>query len=410
MQRILIVEDSKMVQQVLRHLVAQYLSVPVDFAASLRESAGLIKNNKYTLALVDLNLPDASNGEVATLTLRCGIPTLVLTGSIDEFKRQQMLEMGVVDYVLKENRDSYIYAVKQLGQLLGNQGTKVLIADDSQTSRTMMRQNLERLLYHVEEAEDGEQAYQKLLADESIKLLLTDFAMPKKDGFELVKSIRSKRGRDSLGIIGISGSGNHSLSAKFIKHGANDFLTKSFAPEEFHCRVMMTMEQLNLIETIKDSANKDYLTGLYNRRYFYQTSEKIIAEQPLLSIAVIDIDHFKQINDSYGHQAGDEVLSFLSNKLTEQFGDALMARLGGEEFAVLFRGEDQDAAFEKLDELRFSLANMQVEAAGQFISLSISVGVAQLQQDEELTELINRADVALYDAKGGGRNQVVIHQ
>lgn len=115
MQRILIVEDSKMVQQVLRHLVAQYLSVPVDFAASLRESAGLIKNNKYTLALVDLNLPDASNGEVATLTLRCGIPTLVLTGSIDEFKRQQMLEMGVVDYVLKENRDSYIYAVKQLG-------------------------------------------------------------------------------------------------------------------------------------------------------------------------------------------------------------------------------------------------------------------------------------------------------
>ncbi|MCF6456899.1 diguanylate cyclase [Pseudoalteromonas sp. MMG024] len=410
MQRILIVEDSKMVQQVLRHLVAQYLSVPVDFAASLRESAGLMKNNKYTLALVDLNLPDASNGEVATLTLRCGIPTLVLTGSIDEFKRQQMLEMGVVDYVLKENRDSYIYAVKQLAQLLGNQGTKVLVADDSQTSRTMMRQNLERLLYHVEEAEDGEQAYQKLLADESIKLLLTDYAMPKKDGFELVKSIRSKRGRDSLGIIGISGSGSQSLSAKFIKHGANDFLTKPFAPEEFHCRVMMTMEQLNLIETIKDSANKDYLTGLYNRRYFYKASEKIITEQSLLSIAVIDIDHFKQINDTYGHQAGDEVLSFLSNKLTEQFGDALMARLGGEEFAVLFSGEDQDAAFEKLDELRFSLTNMQVEAAGQFISLSISAGVAQLQQDEELSELINRADVALYDAKGGGRNQVVIHQ
>ena len=410
MQRILIVEDSKMVQQVLRHLSAQYLPVPVDFAASLREAAGLIKNNNYTLALVDLNLPDASNGEVATLTLHCNIPTLVLTGSIDDYKRQQMLEMGVVDYVLKENRDSYIYAVKQMAQLLGNQGTKVLIADDSQTSRTMMRQNLERLLYQVIEAEDGEQAYQKLLADDDIKLLLTDYAMPNKDGFELVKSIRSKRGRDTLGIIGISGSGSQSLSAKFIKHGANDFLTKPFAPEEFHCRVMMTMEQLNLIETIKDAANKDYLTGLYNRRYFYLSAENTVTQESVVSIGLIDIDHFKHINDTYGHQAGDAVLSFLSEKMQAHLPDTLLARIGGEEFAILFAGVYQDAALAKLDELRFSLTNMQVESDGQHIGFTISGGVTQLHEGEDLAAFINRADIALYDAKGGGRNQVVLHQ
>ena len=410
MQRILIVEDSKMVQQVLRHLSSQYLSVPVDFAASLREAAGLIKNNRYTLALVDLNLPDASNGEVATLTLRCNIPTLVLTGSIDEFKRQQMLEMGVVDYVLKENRDSYTYAVKQLAQILSNQGKKVLVADDSQTSRTIMRQNLERLLYEVVEAEDGDEAYRKVLADESIKLLLTDYAMPNKDGFELVKSIRSKRGRDTLGIIGISGSGSQSLSAKFIKHGANDFLTKPFAPEEFHCRVMMTMEQLSLIETIKDSANKDYLTGLYNRRYFYQTTENRIGSSENVCLAVIDIDHFKQINDTYGHQAGDEVLSHLSAHMNVHFPSALMARLGGEEFAILFDGEDQDSVFSKLDEFRFTLASGQVNANGHLIGYTISAGIAELDSGDDLNALMNRADVALYDAKGGGRNQVVVHQ
>ena len=202
MQRVLIVEDSKVVQQVLRHLTAQ-LDVPIDFAWSLREAATFLKKHTYDLALVDLTLPDAPNGEVAKLTLNQKIPTVVLTSTIEEYKRQQMLEMGVVDYVLKDNRDSYLFAVKLITQLLENKGRKVLVADDSKTSRKMMKHMLEQLLYDVIEAEDGAQALEVLSKDQTINLLMTDYAMPEMDGFELVKAIRNKRGRDELAIIGI---------------------------------------------------------------------------------------------------------------------------------------------------------------------------------------------------------------
>ena len=254
MQRVLVVEDSKVVQQVLRHLSAHYLDVAVDFAWSLAETKEFIAKHQYTLALVDLTLPDAMNGEVVKYTLAQAIPTVVLTSTIDEYKRQQILELGVVDYVIKDNRDSYHYAVKLVAQLLRNQGCKALIADDSVLSRSLMKQMLEKQLFDVQDAHDGEQALKILKNDPEIKLLLTDYAMPTMDGFELVKAVRNFRGRDDLAIIGLSGAGKHGLSARFIKFGANDFLTKPFMNEEFHCRVLQTMEQLSLIADIKESA------------------------------------------------------------------------------------------------------------------------------------------------------------
>ena len=409
MQRVIIVEDSKVVQQVLRHLAAQWLEIEVDFAWSLREAAGLIKHHKYALALVDLTLPDAPDGEVVKLMMKAAIPTVVLTSAIDEYKRLQMIEMGVIDYVLKDNRDSYLYAIKLLAQLLRNQGSKVLVADDSKTSRNMMRQMLEQLLYQVVEAADGEEALEMLCEDNSIKLLLTDFAMPKMDGFELAKAIRHRRGRDELAIIGISASGSQSLSAKFIKYGANDFLIKPFMPEEFHCRVMQTMEQLNMIGKIKDAANRDYLTNLYNRRYFYQQAQyklKHDSKKQTLFLAMLDIDYFKQINDTYGHQAGDEVLVSLSSLLQQHFPETLTARLGGEEFAVVFEAEDNDDANELMDEFRFFISNRVFSFAEQPIAVSISIGIAAVN-DAALEHVIQQADLALYDAKGQGRNQVV---
>ncbi len=410
MQRILIVEDSKMVQQILRHLTSQQINIPVDFAWSLREAASLIKKNKYTLSLVDLTLPDAPNGEVVKLTLKMSIPTVVLTSTMDEYKRQQMLEMGVVDYVLKDNRDSYLYAIQLLAQLLSNQGSKALIADDSVTSRSMMKKMLKQMLFEVIEAENGEQALIMLKQDPSINLLLTDFAMPIKDGFELVKEIRNTRGRDVLGIIGISGAGSQSLSAKFIKNGANDFLTKPFLHEEFHCRVMHTMEQLKLIAKIKDAANKDYLTDLYNRRYFYNNAESSITalekQQRSIVVAMLDIDYFKPINDSYGHQAGDAILVQLSVQLKEYFSDAMVARVGGEEFALFLTDIDHEKAYEMLDEFRFQVANSTFKHDGQPMSVTISAGIVA-RDSESLQELIKHADAALYDAKGNGRNQVV---
>lgn len=406
MQRVLVVEDSKVVQQVLRHLSAQYLDVAVDFAWSLNECQDYIEKHKYSLALVDLTLPDAPNGEVAKFTLSHAIPTVVLTSKIDEYKRQQMLELGVIDYVIKDNRDSYHYAIKLVAQLLRNQGCKALVADDSVLSRSLMKQMLEKQLFDVTDAQDGQQALEIIKSNPNIKLLMTDYAMPLMDGFELVKAVRNFRGRDDLAIIGLSGAGKHGLSARFIKYGANDFLTKPFMNEEFHCRVMQTMEQLSLIADIKESAYRDYLTGMYNRRYFYQYAEQLLKKQQQNTLALLDIDFFKNINDTLGHEAGDQALKQVATLIKTTFSKFTVARVGGEEFAIILDDIDTARGREYLEGFRKKLANHEFLIDEKPFSITISIGVADFQ-NTDLTQAMRIADAALYEAKNNGRNCVV---
>lgn len=406
MQRVLVVEDSKVVQQVLRHLTAQYLDVAVDFAWSLNECQDYIEKHKYSLALVDLTLPDAPNGEVAKFTLSHAIPTVVLTSKIDEYKRQQMLELGVIDYVIKDNRDSYHYAIKLVAQLLRNQGCKALVADDSVLSRSLMKQMLEKQLFDVTDAQDGQQALEIIKSNPNIKLLMTDYAMPLMDGFELVKAVRNFRGRDDLAIIGLSGAGKHGLSARFIKYGANDFLTKPFMNEEFHCRVMQTMEQLSLIADIKESAYRDYLTGMYNRRYFYQYAEQLLKKQQQNTLALLDIDFFKNINDTLGHEAGDQALKQVAAIIKTTFSKFTVARVGGEEFAIILDDIDTARGREYLEGFRKKLAKHEFLIDEKPFSITISIGVADFQ-NTDLTQAMRIADAALYEAKNNGRNCVV---
>ncbi|AYM85933.1 MULTISPECIES: GGDEF domain-containing response regulator [Pseudoalteromonas] len=406
MQRVLVVEDSKVVQQVLRHLTAQYLDVAVDFAWSLNECQDYIEKHKYSLALVDLTLPDAPNGEVAKFTLSHAIPTVVLTSKIDEYKRQQMLELGVIDYVIKDNRDSYHYAIKLVAQLLRNQGCKALVADDSVLSRSLMKQMLEKQLFDVTDAQDGQQALEIIKSNPNIKLLMTDYAMPLMDGFELVKAVRNFRGRDDLAIIGLSGAGKHGLSARFIKYGANDFLTKPFMNEEFHCRVMQTMEQLSLIADIKESAYRDYLTGMYNRRYFYQYAEQLLKKQQQNTLALLDIDFFKNINDTLGHEAGDQALKQVATLIKTTFSKFTVARVGGEEFAIILDDIDTARGREYLEGFRKKLAKHEFLIDEKPFSITISIGVADFQ-NTDLTQAMRIADAALYEAKNNGRNCVV---
>ncbi|MFY8326498.1 GGDEF domain-containing response regulator [Pseudoalteromonas sp. ZZD1] len=407
MQRVLVVEDSKVVQQVLRHLSAHYLNVAVDFAWSLAEAKEFVAKHEYTLALVDLTLPDAPNGEVVKYTLEQNVPTVVLTSKIDEYRRQQMLELGVVDYVIKDNRDSYHYAVKLVAQLLRNQGCKALIADDSLLSRSLMKQMLEKQLFDVQDATDGEQALKMLKADPEIKLLMTDYAMPTMDGFELVKAVRNFRGRDDLAIIGLSGAGKHGLSARFIKYGANDFLTKPFMNEEFHCRILQTMEQLSLIADIKESAHRDDLTGLYNRRYFYQFAEKLLKETSRPScLALLDIDFFKMINDKFGHEAGDQTLKQVASLLRSSFKDYTVSRVGGEEFAIVLTDISLDQAYSLMDAFRARISAYDFVINGQSFTITVSVGLTGFQ-NVTLTNAMRIADKALYQAKAQERDCVV---
>ena len=410
--RILVVEDSKVVSRILQHLIAQELDCEVDFAVDMAAAKILLEQKDYFVAITDLNLPDAQEGEIVRLVLSKQTPCIVLTGSMDSEQRKRLLQLGIVDYILKENRFSYEYVVRLVRRLQRNIDVKVLVADDSVVSRKFVRSLLEQHLYQVIEADDGHSAWEILQSQPDVQLLITDYNMPGLDGFGLILKVREKFSREELAIIGLSSDSDESLSARFIKNGANDFLQKPFVHEEFHCRVLNTLDSLDMIRKLWDQANLDYLTCVYNRRYFFglfeEQMEQIKQKQGALTVALLDIDFFKKVNDTYGHDVGDEVLVEFAARLKHFFGQHFtVSRFGGEEFIVAFKGLNQEKAFVLMDKFRSQLEMKPIVTSKGDMFITVSTGIAGLA-DDSLDGLIKRADMALYDAKKSGRNLVCI--
>lgn len=412
MKRILVVEDSGIVTKVIRHVVNQESGIEAIYAASFAQAKFAYEQMKDNLfaALVDLNLPDAPDGEVVDFMLAQGVPTIVLTASFDEERRGALLNKGIVDYVTKEGRYSYLYAINLIKRLDKNQHIKVLVVDDSETSRRFIAELLQRQMFEVLEAANGIEAIKVLLNNPDIKLLITDYNMPQMDGFELVKNLRYKYEKSDLLIIGLSAEGQGSLSAKFIKNGANDFLLKPFCQEEFNCRVQQNVESLELIEQIRDAANRDHLTCCYNRGYFFSQGEELYQQAKNkctpLAVAVLDIDHFKRFNDAHGHDTGDRVLQALAHTLNGALGRFLVARAGGEQFFVLLPGLDNEKAIALISKVRQLVASTPIEVGEEAHYVTFSAGVTNKLLDN-LDEQVNQADEYLYRAKEAGRNLVV---
>ncbi|MFA7555236.1 MAG: diguanylate cyclase [Spongiibacteraceae bacterium] len=415
MKKILIVEDSSTVTKILKHLLKQHPNIHPIFAASLAEGEALYLQHQQDIfaGIIDLNLPDAPNGEMVDYLLKQSLPVIVLTANYQEEKRTALLDKGIVDYIIKESRYSYNYALNLIRRLELNQNIKILVAEDSLPARKFIKSLLQKHLYQVLESTNGIEALEALKQNPDIKLLITDYHMPEMDGFELVRTIRQNVDKSDLVIIGLSGEGKGSLSAKFIKNGANDFLQKPFFHEELYCRVMHNIEELELIEQIRNAANTDYMTNLSNRRYFFEKGQVIhanaIKNNTPLAIAIIDIDRFKVVNDDYGHEAGDKVLVFIAEELKQAFSRFTLARIGGEEFAIIMPGLSNEQAFILLDSFRALIAKMAIDVNTKndnFLNISISVGVTNYKH-ETLEQQLNYADQLLYRAKDAGYNMVL---
>lgn len=257
MQRVLIVEDNIRVQQVLKHIAAHYLDVRVDFARSFSQCKKLLSQTSYSLALVDLSVGGQIDTDITRFTLSQGIPTLVMTTQTDEHTRLKMLELGIIDYVIKDNRDSYLYAIKFVAQLLRNQGRKALVVDNSLLSSSLVKQMLEKQLFDVITVDNSAQAFHILEHDQAINLVITDHNLSGMNGFELIRAIRNIKSREQLAIIGLADVYSYGIAARFIKSGANDFLTKPFTHEEFHFRVVQTMESIWLSDAKKPALSFD---------------------------------------------------------------------------------------------------------------------------------------------------------
>lgn len=409
---ILLVEDQKALAKMTTLLLEEALDCNVTVAKNYQETKGILetKANEFFITISDLNLPDASNGEVIDLLIEHQQHVVAITGFFDQEMHADLSKKGIIDYVLKENIHAYEYLVKLVGRLYLNQFVKVMVVDDSPALQKMTGNYLERQFLKVVYAKNGEEGLALLHEQPDIKLILVDAEMPVMDGLTFTAKVREFRDQNSLGVVGISGSDTAEISAQFLKHGASDFISKPYSYDELTCRVNQNLNMLNYIAEVYKVAHLDFLTELPNRRYYFQHGETLvqnaIKSKKHLVVAMLDIDFFKKINDSYGHDCGDEVLIEIANVIKTTLVGHHVARLGGEEFGFIIDANNFSESSALLDQLMQNINALTISYNLERIKVTASIG-ATYELKFNLDEALKVADDHLYLAKNSGRNKIV---
>ena len=226
-------------------------------------------------------------------------------------------------------------------------------------------------------------------------------------GLELCWETRVLAGRDRpIYVILMSSSIDKSKLGEALDFGADDFISKPPVADELYAR-LRAAERLGAMQReLVRLASVDALTGLHNRRVFFELAEEARSEDGALTAIMLDIDHFKRINDLYGHDVGDQAIAAVA-KATAAEG-AIIGRLGGEEFAMLLKGSTLARGHGALaEQLRARIAALRFDTANGPMTLTCSFGVSERKAGDSIDDLLKRADVALYAAKTSGRNRVV---
>ena len=417
MYNILLVEDNNIILERLKTEIQKYSLLKPLFAQSYKEAMRVVREYKDDLkiALLDFNLPDAPDGQVVELVNAHKIPSIIFTASLGEKIQRVILKSAVIDYILKDNPNSIKFALDSAVRTLKNYDRTVLIVDDSQSIRLTLSEQLKNIKLNILQAADGKEALEMINSGKhEISLIFTDYEMPNMNGLELTFKLREKYNKDSLGIIAISANDDEEVVQKFLKAGANDYVNKPFSKNEIITRTYANLELIDLFSKIKDLSNKDFLTGSYNRRFFFDSGEAIFSkvkrDQRSIAVAMIDIDKFKNINDTYGHDVGDIALKEIKTILDKQLRSSdLVARFGGEEYCILLENISLDDIHTLFEKVRAAFENNIIDANGIQIRYTVSIGV-QYGLESSLEEMIKCSDDALYYSKEHGRNRVTVNE
>jgi diguanylate cyclase (GGDEF)-like protein len=289
----------------------------------------------------------------------------------------------------------------------------LLIVDDDKQN-LMMLSHILQPEYAIRIASDGESALK--IAEKYVPdLILLDIVMPGMDGYQVFTALHGKEKTAEIPVIFISGLNNNNDEKRGLELGAVDYISKPFDDMIVKLRVHHQIRIINQLRTIEHLSLMDQLTGIPNRRHFDNQLRaewrRAIRDHVPLTLLILDIDHFKDYNDTYGHQQGDKVLCLVARVLTwtlKRVSDCL-ARWGGEEFTVLLPNTDLNGGMAIAEQIR---KNVELEELlcdnGKITKLTISIGVNTDSPtlSNSIDEFISRADEALYTAKNNGRNRI----
>ncbi|HEY2646914.1 MAG TPA: diguanylate cyclase [Candidatus Acidoferrales bacterium] len=299
---------------------------------------------------------------------------------------------------------------------------RILIADDESVSRRMLQALLMKWGYEVIAVEDGDAAWEKLKSPDAPRMALLDWMMPGQNGVDVCRALRNQRPEPYTYMLLLTAKDAKESVVEGLESGADDYLTKPFNPQELKARIRVGLRLLeledNLVkarEVMRFKATHDTLTGVWNRGAILETLEKEVwrsrRESQSLGILIGDLDHFKAVNDTYGHLSGDAVLREISRRMqTDVRPYDSVGRYGGEEFLVLLPGCNTLAARDAGERLRKAISRDSIETPGGNLQVTMSIGgVSTADWPKDVpTQILQMADSALYRAKKEGRNRVVM--
>lgn len=297
---------------------------------------------------------------------------------------------------------------------------KILIADDEALSRHLLEKTLDRAGYKVVAVENGQQAVEQLCREDGPRIALLDWMMPELDGPGVCQTVRQRKKQAYVYMVLLTSKESKEDIVTGLESGADDYLTKPFNADELKARLrtgvrILTLED-SLVQAREDmrfQATHDALTSLWNRGVIMELLAREIVrsarEKASTAIILGDVDHFKKVNDTYGHVVGDEVLKEMARRLLHSVRSYdFVGRYGGEEFLVVLNNCDPASAVMRADEIRKSICNSLFLTGSGALPITMSLGVLLSRDwgEKAVEELLNEVDKALYTAKQNGRNCV----
>jgi diguanylate cyclase (GGDEF)-like protein len=296
---------------------------------------------------------------------------------------------------------------------------QILIAEDDPVSRRLLEANLTRWGYEVVATDNGAAAWQVLQGEDPPRLVILDWMMPELDGLMLCQQVRQHIQEPYIYIVFLTAKHQKEALITGLEAGADDYLTKPFDPYELRARLQVGRRILDLQadliaarEALRIQATKDPLTGIWNRTAILEILERELTrarrEGASVAVLIADLDHFKSINDTYGHLAGDTMLRVVTQRMCSAIRSYdSVGRYGGEEFLIILPGCDTFGAMTVAERIRLQVSTETIKIEKEDIAVTLSLGVSASDAipERDAIALIRAADAALYRAKNDGRNR-----
>jgi two-component system cell cycle response regulator len=422
LKKVLVVEDSSFFQGVLKKEIEE-LNMEVVLAKSIAEANEQIKRDKFDFITLDINLPDGNGFDFCKKIKNdkrfFETQVLIISAEDSEYLRKGSFDAGAFSFLKKDfiegNLRKYLKTTMSMASIITGSVNPVVIVEDSDFQRNYLKSLFAFAKIKVKDFADSKSAMKFLTENPQVDMIIVDYFLEKGNCEGLIQFVRKNSFYNKVPILVSTILNEQNKKYDLFLMGVNDFIVKPFDTGEFFLRIRNHLRIKHLIDML-DAKNKllsikattDELTGLFNRRFFWETlfrednrSKRL--NQPY-SILMIDIDNFKQINDSYGHLKGDEVLVAIAETLKENMRSFdTIARFGGEEFIALLPNTDKKTAIIVAEKILQVIRGVSFDFSDE--KITVSIGVSDSAESENFEKVIILADERLYKAKSKGKNR-----